>query len=123
VSWIDIVGGEPPGSEWRDIAAVPALLDRARALAQRLGCYVKTIDGDPVAFVEREKPEIVLFDELAPAVAVAEKFRTGVVDAFDADLDVQSRLLVMRTRAYGGRVIREWVCPTSRPQICVIRTG
>jgi hypothetical protein len=54
------------------------------------------------------------------AAKAAERFRTRLVRCREVDLDVGARLLVMRTREYGGLVVREWTIPTARPQIAVI---
>lgn len=154
MSWIDFDSGASASSDWHDVAAFawgengklsPAsrtLIGRARQIASQLGCYLKVscdfeakeafaLGADRLhvgpldAFVDREKPEILLFDgsRLVPAARLADRLRTGLGVCFDAELDVNARLLVMKTRAYGGRLIREWTCPTARPQIAVLETA
>lgn len=120
MSWIDFDTSAPPPSEWHDVAVVPSLRAVGERLASQLGCYCKTIEGPVLEWVEREKPEILLLDSLETASKLAEKLKTGVMTGFEADLDVAQRLLVVKARAYGGKMIQEWTCPAARPQIAVL---
>src|SRR5262245_43310552 len=113
--FLDLVGGEAPvESAWRDVAvhvriqdgglalASRRLLGRGRELADQLGCYLKAVcstpapaafrfgadrvfAGEAALFIEREKPEILLFDEgaepAALAASLAQRFRTGFGEA------------------------------------------
>lgn len=120
MSWIDFDTSAPPPSDWHDVAVAPSLRAIGDRLASQLGCYCKTIEGPVREWVEREKPEIVLLDSLEAASKLAGALQTGVMTGFEADLDVAQRLLVVKSRAYGGRMIQEWTCPTARPQIAVL---
>jgi electron transfer flavoprotein alpha subunit len=123
MSWIDLDTTAPTASEWHDVALwkpTPRLQQIGESLAQRLGCYCKIVEGDLAAWVESNKPEILLSGEESPLPSLAQKWRTGLVCCFDVDLDLASRLLVMKTHAYGGRMIVEVVCPDARPQIAIL---
>ena len=127
MSWIDLVQTEEASLEWRHIALwnpSPRLREIGDSLAQRLGCYCKTVEGDLAAWIEREKPEILLADDTVEGAALlpplAQKWRTGLARCFEVDLDLAQRVLVMKTRAYGGRLIVEYVCPEGRPQMALV---
>lgn len=137
--WLSLVEAPVEAAGWRDILVVgdsPKLIALGRSFADRLGCYLRAatsmdpakaiaagadtvfVGGKVEAIVRERRPEIVLFED-ASGAGVAGAFRTGILAA-EVDLDIGARLLVMKTRRYGGKMIDEWICPVARPQMAIV---
>jgi electron transfer flavoprotein alpha subunit len=113
------------------------VLSKARVLADSLGCYLKAItdlrekiqdiiwlgadmvytyrgrDEDVLfKFVEKEKPEILLFCSCQKAGVlspfIAHKFQTGIcTNVFDAYIDTSDRKIIAKSLRFSGRLVVE----------------
>jgi electron transfer flavoprotein alpha subunit len=133
--WLDGLGaGEtPPTGQILVVGDAPALIARARELADQRGSYVAVaapnptprlfhagadtaadvpLEPDPIFALMRERGADIVLGPQTPQAAfllgrLAQRTGGGLVRARDVEIDPDSGRLVCRADAYGGRLLLE----------------
>jgi len=86
--------------------------------------YTKTYSSVVIGIISKYKPNIVLYPatingrDLAPRVAGT--LELGLT-ADCTDLSIREGLLLQTRPAFGGNIMADIICPTSRPQMATVR--